>query len=708
MATYILTAGNDNIIGTSVADIFDGYFNGTPGGSDELSGGLGNDRFVLGSIEYYYTVDGGDGIDTVHAQGTDFGYASFSNVEILDVRSGAISVTPTQLAAFAAVTNSERPGDRIDVFGVADTFLNPPYLVFDFSTRVTGAYSVNFRPGGDAVLAYSIVGTANADILEGWGKADIIDGAGGSDIIRGDGYDKLYGGGGDDRFELSLRSGSGVVDGGAGVDTLVTIADGLNSYFDLNAMTVSGVEILNTSVPIWMTVTQFYSFKSIVDFNNAKSEIELYFSDISGSSVNLSSRIAGGHSARASVTNGTLIGTASNDHLTAGSGNEVLMGGDGNDLLANGGWVLSGIGNDILNGGAGNDRFELFGAKGVVYGGTGYDTVVASGGTESLKYFTFKDVETLDADGNHLAATLSQLSSFSKIVSSNAPLPQIIFFLTGSGGAIDFSNKVTGQLSVWVQSQNNSSAFNIVGTANGDRLEGTSHNDTLKGGNGADVLQGSDGNDRLTGGAGQDQLDGGAGNDVYELENGFDAVSDFAGTDTITTTIGRDLMKYAAIENLVLYGAAAINGNGNTLNNAMYGNTAANWLSGGNGNDVLYGGAGKDTLTGGAGYDFFIFNTALNASTNVDVIRDFNVAQDTIRLDNAVMSGLGTTLGTLASGKFWKSTSGLAHDADDRIIYETDTGKLFYDANGKASGGAVQIATLAANLALTNADFVVI
>jgi hypothetical protein len=42
------------------------------------------------------------------------------------------------------------------------------------------------------------------------------------------------------------------------------------------------------------------------------------------------------------------------------------------------------------------------------------------------------------------------------------------------------------------------------------------------------------------------------------------------------------------------------------------------------------------------------------------------------------------------------------------IIYETDTGKLFYDSNGNAAGGSVQIALLGINLALTSADFVLI
>lgn len=113
------------------------------------------------------------------------------------------------------------------------------------------------------------------------------------------------------------------------------------------------------------------------------------------------------------------------------------------------------------------------------------------------------------------------------------------------------------------------------------------------------------------------------------------------------------------------------------------------------GNDLLVGGTGKDTLTGGSGSDSFVFNTTLGPTTNVNRITDFNIAADTIRLDNAVMTGLGATFGTLSAAKFWKSASGIAHDCDDRIIYETDTGKLFYDSNGNSSGGSIHFASLA-------------
>ncbi|MFO1207661.1 MAG: calcium-binding protein [Amaricoccus sp.] len=193
-----------------------------------------------------------------------------------------------------------------------------------------------------------------------------------------------------------------------------------------------------------------------------------------------------------------------------------------------------------------------------------------------------------------------------------------------------------------------------------------------------------------------------AGNDVYLVDNAGDIVDETggSGTDTVRSSISFSLANAArvlgSVENLALLGNANLSATGNALANVLTGNA---------GNNVLTGGAGNDTLTGGAGHDYFVLNAAPNASTNVDRITDFNVADDTIRLENAVMPGLGSSL---TAANFWKSTTGLAHDANDHIIYETDTGWLYYDSNGSASGGAVHIATLAPNLALTYADFVLI
>ncbi|MEQ1715239.1 MAG: hypothetical protein ABL907_04520 [Hyphomicrobium sp.] len=253
----------------------------------------------------------------------------------------------------------------------------------------------------------------------------------------------------------------------------------------------------------------------------------------------------------------------------------------------------------------------------------------------------------------------------------------------------------------------------FLGGALGDTFNGWLGNDTLNGQGGADSLNGSAGNDTLI---------GGDGNDIYYVDSLADIITESnallatGGTDTIYASVTRTLG--LNVERLVLTGTTALNGAGNALNNIITGNGAANVLSGlaGNdtlngavGNDMLAGGLGNDTLAGGAGLDTFLFNTALSSAVNRDVISDFVAADDIMRLENAIFSGLGAVTGFLASAKFWASATGLAHDADDRIIYNTASGVLTYDSNGNAAGGTIaQFALLTTKPALTSADFLVI
>jgi Ca2+-binding RTX toxin-like protein len=171
---------------------------------------------------------------------------------------------------------------------------------------------------------------------------------------------------------------------------------------------------------------------------------------------------------------------------------------------------------------------------------------------------------------------------------------------------------------------------------------------------------------------------------------------------SVTLTLGANL------ENLTLTGADAIDGTGNGLANIITGDAAINVLKGLGGNDRLNGGHGNDRLEGGASNDVFVFNTALNAVTNVDTVADFtNVSgnDDTIWLDNAVFANLGA-VGTLNAGFF--RTGSAAADANDYLVYNQATGALLYDADGNGAGAAVQFATLASKPALTAGDFVVI
>ena len=83
---------------------------------------------------------------------------------------------------------------------------------------------------------------------------------------------------------------------------------------------------------------------------------------------------------------------------------------------------------------------------------------------------------------------------------------------------------------------------------------------------------------------------------------------------------------------------------------------------------------------------------------------------DTIWLDNAIFTQLaGAEMTTLSAAQFTSNTTGLATAAGQRIIFETDTGELYYDSNGNASGGTYALfARVDANIPLTNADFLII
>ena len=51
---------------------------------------------------------------------------------------------------------------------------------------------------------------------------------------------------------------------------------------------------------------------------------------------------------------------------------------------------------------------------------------------------------------------------------------------------------------------------------------------------------------------------------------------------------------------------------------------------------------------------------------------------------------------------------GAAHDSNDRVLYNTSTGQLYYDADGSGSGAAQLIATISGNPTIAATDIAVI
>lgn len=255
----------------------------------------------------------------------------------------------------------------------------------------------------------------------------------------------------------------------------------------------------------------------------------------------------------------------------------------------------------------------------------------------------------------------------------------------------------------------------LHGDAGNDTLFGGDGNDTLNGSVGADTLTGDAGNDRLNGGDNADRLNGGAGNDVLNGDaggdnlsggDGLDILSGHAGNDTLAGDGGNDRL-FGGDGNDTEYGGAGTDTLfGEIGSDTLFGGDGSDTLSGSSGNDTLYGGAGIDQMNGGIGIDVFVFNNALLPG-NVDVISAFSHVDDTIRLENAVF--LGLTAGGLGLAAFRANLSGNAGDASDRVIYERDTGKLFFDRDGSRPAFAkVEFADLDGGLPITNTDFFII
>jgi Ca2+-binding RTX toxin-like protein len=145
-------------------------------------------------------------------------------------------------------------------------------------------------------------------------------------------------------------------------------------------------------------------------------------------------------------------------------------------------------------------------------------------------------------------------------------------------------------------------------------------------------------------------------------------------------------------------------------NDVIYGGAGDDSLIGGQNRDTLFGGTGNDELLGGGGNDDFLFqmegtNTNI-AQYGIDRILDMNAAgSDRIGLDDALFKGIGTP-NNLNISAF--NLNGAAVDADDRIIYDSTTGALYYDDDGSGIHAPIQFAQLNPGTSVSTWDFFVL
>src|ERR1051325_10115528 len=121
--------------------------------------------------------------------------------------------------------------------------------------------------------------------------------------------------------------------------------------------------------------------------------------------------------------------------------------------------------------------------------------------------------------------------------------------------------------------------------------------------------------------------------------------------------------------------------NGTEGSDSLSGGTDSDSISGFGGNDWVEGGSGNDLLSGGGGQDTYAFHEF--GAANADSVGNFATAWDKIALDAAAFANIGAA-GQFSNGdvRFYAAPGATGgHDADDRIVYDTSTGNLYYDAD---------------------------
>jgi trimeric autotransporter adhesin len=608
-------AGNDEMQGDNSTGMVAAQYHG----EDYLDGEEGDDRLTGGGKDDILYGGAGQDVLSGDANASDLAGADHGN-DYLDGESGddVLRGGGKDDTLFGGLGNDMLWGDINDA-ALLGEFNGNDYLDGEEGNDLlVGGGKDDFMLGGtgdDTLLGDDDLSIVTAEFQGN----DYLDGGDGNDYLRGDGgADTLMGGYGNDY--LDGGTGADYMEGGAGNDTYVIDDEG---DVIVEAGTVSQQQFAGARGAVAMSAIA-------VSVNNVQSSVSYTLGP------NLDNLTLSGINA----INAT--GNALDNVLLGNAGANRLEGAEGNDTL------VGGLGADTLVGGAGDDVYDVDNLADTVLelSGEGNDLV-----RSSVDFTLSQDVENLQATGvaainlNGNALNNSVWGNYSNNVIIGAAGNDVLVGGgqddTLSGGTGDDTLLGDDDLSI-VTAEFQGNDYLDGGDGN-DYLRGDGGTDTLLGGNGsdyldggtgADYMEGGAGNDTLVGGLGADTLVGGAGDDVYDVDNLADTVLELSGegNDLVRSSVSFTLSQ--GVEDLQATGAAAINLDGNALDNSVWGNS---------GNNVISGMLGNDDLQGGAGNDIYVFNRGDGQDfiDNTDLLRDsaqpsLLAALDTLRFGTGI------------------------------------------------------------------------
>ena len=513
-------AGDEIIVGNSSSNRLDGA-----AGADQLSGGDGNDTYVVDNVGDQVLEIAGEGNDTVESS---IDYTLGSTLENLTLL-GSANLNGTgndqdnTLIGNAGNNRLEGGlgGDSLYGGSGDDLYIEESDADWVYESVGEGLDTVERRFETNLILKDNVENLVLATGIQTGNGNDL------ANLITGNaGDNRLAGLDGDD--ELLGLEGNDSMWGGGGSDRLIG-ADG-NDYLDGS----EGIDHLEGGAGNDVYITDDASDVVVEAASGGTDQVQ------TTASYTLSANIENLFLTGDQAISGT--GNALGNYLAGNTADNALSGMDGNDTL------VGDAGSDSLIGGAGDDDY-------VVAVGSGTDVIDNTGGGFDGIFFegtVTREQLSFSRDGDDLLISIDN---------NTTPAVRVTNHFLGGDAAIDFVQPgpagsyylTTAEINQIVAAGGGGGEYDqvIEGTVAGEQLVGSAGKDLVKGLAGDDTLFGMGGNDTLQGGDGADYLAGGNGSGTG---SGDDRLEGDAGNDTLRGEEGANILIGGANDDSYVYG----------------------------------------------------------------------------------------------------------------------------------------------------------